>query len=134
MRFISAIAIRRSSTSSHRLSAAMVISAISRAMAAPSLMAIPASASDRAGESLIPSPIIKTVCPSRRSREIYSALSAGSTSAQKMVNTGLCGDGGGGFPAVAGKHDSTLYPQRAQFVQDVFRLFPQRVGDTDHGG
>ena len=41
---------------SHRLSAAMVISAISRAIAAPSLMAMPASASDKAGESLMPSP------------------------------------------------------------------------------
>ena len=36
-------------------------------MAAPSLMAIPTSASDRAGESLMPSPTIITVCPSARS-------------------------------------------------------------------
>ena len=43
-----------------------MISEISRAMAAPVEMAIPASASDRAGESLTPSPIMMTVCPAAR--------------------------------------------------------------------
>lgn len=61
----------------------MVMSAISLAMAAPSLMAMPASASERAGESLMPSPTISTVCPSRRMAATYSALSAGRTPARK---------------------------------------------------
>ena len=52
------------------------------ALAAPALMAMPAAASDRAGESLTPSPTIRTVCPSRRSRATYSALSAGRTPAR----------------------------------------------------
>lgn len=41
--------------------AVMVISAISLVMAAPPLMAMPTSAMDSAGESLMPSPIIMTV-------------------------------------------------------------------------
>ena len=39
------------------------MSAISRAMAAPVEMAMPASASDSAGESFTPSPTMMTVCP-----------------------------------------------------------------------
>ena len=57
------------------------MSAISRAMAAPVEMATPASASDRAGESLTPSPTMMTVCPAAFSLRMKAALSSGSTSA-----------------------------------------------------
>jgi len=57
------------------------MSAISRAMAAPVEMAMPASASERAGESLTPSPTMITVCPFSFSCRINAALSSGSTSA-----------------------------------------------------
>ena len=49
-------------------STSTVMSATSRAMAAPSLMAMPASASDRAGESFTPSPSMMTVRPWPRAR------------------------------------------------------------------
>ena len=49
--------------------------------AAPVEMAIPASASDRAGESLTPSPIMMTVCHCARALRIKAALSSGRTSA-----------------------------------------------------
>ena len=67
-------------TSSKRSSAAIVISAISRAIAAPSLIAMPTSAAERAGESLIPSPSMMTVCPCARSASTNRALSSGRTS------------------------------------------------------
>ena len=49
-------------------------------MAAPSLMAMPTLAADRAGESLMPSPSIMTVCPRARSCWTKLALSSGRTS------------------------------------------------------
>ena len=58
------------------------MSAISRAMAAPVEMATPASASDRAGESLTPSPTMMTVCPAAFSLRMKAALSSGRTSAK----------------------------------------------------
>ena len=61
-------------------SALTVISAISLAICAPSLMAIPTSAAERAGESLIPSPIIITFLPAFFSFSTNEALSSGSTS------------------------------------------------------
>ena len=79
---MSCCAIRRSATSSNRLSAAIVTSEISRAMAAPSLMAMPTPAADRAGESLMPSPIMMTVRPALRSASTKLALSSGRTSAR----------------------------------------------------
>ena len=86
---INLIAILRRLTSSNRLSAEIVISAISRAMAAPSLMAIPTSAADRAGESLIPSPSMMTLCPSARADSTKWALSSGSTS-ERYSSTPTC--------------------------------------------
>ena len=59
----------------------MVISAISLAISAPSLIAIPTSAADNAGESLIPSPTIITVLPFFFSSSTKCALSSGNTSA-----------------------------------------------------
>ena len=97
-------------------------------------MAMPASASDRAGESLMPSPTIRTVCPSRRSRATYSALSAGRTPAREVIHSHLGGNGGGGAVAVAGEHDGTGDPQSTEGGQNFLRLLPQRVGDADHGG
>ncbi len=81
MRSISASLSERSVTSAKRSSDATVISAISRAMAAPVEMAMPASASDRAGESFTPSPIMMTVRPAAFSLRTKAALSSGSTSA-----------------------------------------------------
>ena len=55
------------------------MSATSRAMAAPSLMAMPASASERAGESFTPSPSMMTLRPASCSRRMKFALSSGRT-------------------------------------------------------
>ena len=55
IRFMSALLISLSVTISNRLSALIVISAISLAISAPSLIAIPTSAAERAGESFMPS-------------------------------------------------------------------------------
>ena len=57
------------------------MSAISLAMAAPVEMAMPASASESAGESFTPSPIMMTVRPAAFSARMKAALSSGSTSA-----------------------------------------------------
>ena len=64
-----------------RSSEQMVTSAISRAMAAPSDIAMPASASLSAGESFTPSPIMMTLRPFSCSARMNAALSSGSTSA-----------------------------------------------------
>ena len=56
------------------------MSAISLAISAPSLIAIPTFAAERAGESFIPSPIIITFLPSFLSFSTNAALSAGRTS------------------------------------------------------
>ena len=63
-----------------RSSSAIVMSATSLAMAAPSLTAMPTLAAESAGESLMPSPTIMTLRPSALSLSIYEALSSGSTS------------------------------------------------------
>ena len=56
------------------------MSAISRAISAPSLIAIPALAAESAGESLIPSPIMITLCPLSFAFSTNPALSSGKTS------------------------------------------------------
>ena len=82
MRFIKPRLIFRSTTSWYRSSSEMVMSAISRAMAAPSLMAMPASDSERAGLSFTPSPTMITLWPASRSCRTKEALSSGSTPAR----------------------------------------------------
>ena len=81
MRAMSSWLRERSVTSANRSSDEMVMSAISRAMAAPVEMAMPASASDRAGESFTPSPIMMTLRPAAFSLRTNAALSSGRTSA-----------------------------------------------------
>lgn len=71
--------------STERSSEEMVISAISLAIEAPVLTAIPASASERAGESFIPSPTIMTFRPASCSALINAALSSGRTSEKYLV-------------------------------------------------
>ena len=54
----------------YRSFAPIVMSATSRAIAAPSRIAIPASASERAGESFTPSPNMMTLRPASCSRRM----------------------------------------------------------------
>ena len=69
-----------SEISAYRSFAEIVISAISLAIAAPVLIAMPASDSLSAGESFTPSPIMMTRRPASCSARINAALSSGSTS------------------------------------------------------
>ena len=124
----------RRRTSSHRLSAAMVMSAISRAMAAPPLMAMPASASERAGESLMPSPTMRTVCPSRRRDATNSALSAGSTPAWKPSTPTSWAMAAAVRGLSPGEHDGLFHPQAPQGGKHFLCLLAQGVGDAQHGG
>src|SRR5271155_3557648 len=83
-----------------------VTSALSMATSVPVPIAIPTSASARAGASLMPSPAIATFRPSVLSALIRSCLSSG----LKFVDPQLLGDDLGRLLIVPGEHDD-LQPQ-----------------------
>ena len=87
-----------------------------------------------AGESLMPSPTMRTVRPSFRRAATYSALSAGSTPARKSSTPSWAAMAAAGAGAVPGEHDSLFHAQSPQSGEHIFCLLPQGVGDTDHGG
>ena len=106
------------------------MSAISRAMAAPSLTAIPTSAAESAGESLMPSPSMMTVRPLRALFLHEVCLILRQNLGAVLVHAHLCRNGGGGALAVAGQHDGFAH---AQFPQRLDRPRPphSRRGSAD---
>ena len=90
----------------------MVMSAISRAMAAPSLMAMPVSASDRAGVDAVAHHQDSMPLPAEPGH-ILSFVRRKDSGAE-VVHSHLGGNGRGGTVTVAGKHDGTGDPQGAE--------------------
>ena len=71
----------------------------------PVFIATPTSACASAGASLVPSPVIATMCPPRCSRRMSAIFVLGRRLGQEVVDAGLGGDGRGGERVVAGDHD-----------------------------
>lgn len=122
---------RRSVTSWNRSSEVMVISEISRAMAAPVEMAIPASASDRAG-------VVDAVT------DHDDRVSGGTLPADEvclilrqdlgveLVHPYLLRHTGGGTAVVAGHHDHLADAAVVERTDGVLGLGPKGIVDTDH--
>ena len=77
-------------TASRRSFFIRIMSALSMATSVPAPIAIPTSAAASAGASLIPSPIIATLCPCAFNSLTFFSLSCGSTSATTSAIPSFC--------------------------------------------
>ena len=107
-----------------------VTPALCMATSVPVPMAMPTSASLRAGASLMPSPAIATCFPSARSFLTWATFPAGSISASTASRPSCLGHRSGGTAVVAGEHDE-FQPERVEFGDGFGCSGFDRVGDSE---
>ena len=100
-------------------------------MAAPSLMATPASASERRG---IVHPVAKhnDLASGRVLRLNKGGLVLGKDFGEIGIHTDRFRDRAGGLFIVAGHHDQLGHAELPQATDDIGRFRPQRVFDADN--